>query len=168
MRKIILIFFISAFPILAFCQTGKLNLGIFTQGGGFNKEFTPYEVGFVLDYEVLKRFSVGIQAEHNISLFKENNIQSYATNEVIQGRIGYSAYHSAESDLSVFLGLGCPAKCHNDWNYMFYEAGLKFKLMACHKLKPFIRLSVREYDSHTKDIKSNLRLMESLGCEVTL
>ena len=74
MRKIILIFFISAFPILAFCQTGKFNLGIFTQGGGFNKEFTPYEVGFVLDYEVLKRFSVGIQAEHNISLLDRKSV----------------------------------------------------------------------------------------------
>ena len=168
MQKLVFTLIMAVFPILAYCQRGTIDLGLFAQGGGFSKKFTPYEVGFVLNYEILNRFSIGLQAEHNISLFKEDNIKSYTTSETIEGKIGYSAYRDENYDLSIVLGIGCPARSNNDWNYAFYEAGIKCKFANSSKIKPFMGLSLREYDSHTKVTGNHLCLMGTLGLDVNL
>lgn len=166
MRKLILTLALMAFTTLAYCQRGTVNLGLFGQGGGFGNKFTPMEFGFVLDYEIFNRFTIGVQGEHNVSLLKINGDKTYKKNEEIEGRIGYTVYRCKDCDINVFAGAGCPSVSNNDWCYAIYEGGVNIKFGNSSLLKPFVGLSLREYDSHSKDIDNHLRFMGTLGMVV--
>ena len=128
-----------------------------------SKGITPIDFSFKLHADLIPMAYIFVSAEENISLYKEDNINTYINGSSVGGGVGIKLLNKAKSNHALDIRFKSLTTVGNtDFKRTSYDASLAW-YMKKNKFSPVVELGYRYLDSRTDVFDNYGNVYLSLG-----